>query len=156
MFIQLALVQKFHIILPVQTNREGYKVNRSDDKRFIDMGDAAESFGIMAEASNVITINRSTGIADKNLICYHVTKCRSKRIGCSYLSETRLDIARTHHPSFRSMAMPPGMTVETALATWVKQDNDQRIAEIQSDVMRSVNQEFNTIVTPETTEEPKE
>ncbi len=97
-YIQLALEYKFHSLLAIQTNREGSKVNKhmNGETRLLEMEDVKESWDPMAEASNVITINRSQQAANKNLIIYNVAKCRSNTVGVAVYAKSDFANNRTH------------------------------------------------------------
>jgi replicative DNA helicase len=97
-YIQLALEYKFHSLLAIQTNREGSKINKhlNGDNRLLMMEDVKESWDPMAEASNVITINRSPQAIQKNLIIYNVAKCRSNTAGVAVYAKSNFANNTTH------------------------------------------------------------
>jgi hypothetical protein len=95
-FYDVARYYNMHGLYPVQTNREGYKVNRGDGNRWLDNDDIAEAFGITHGADNVITINRSASDEARGLIKFYVSKARLGRKRWGFVSETRFDVSRTH------------------------------------------------------------
>ena len=92
-FIDHAREFKYHTILPVQTNREGYRVNQGDRGRLVDMGDTGGAFAIAQAADQVITINRSSEDKTSNRIRYLIAKNRSGATESVFMSET--DMARS-------------------------------------------------------------
>lgn len=95
---QLKLVgvkNKFHVFAPIQTNREGFKLNASAE-RLLDMGDVAQGFGIVADADNVITINRSMDDHASMRVKFYIAKTRSGEAKRAFVSEVRYDLGRTH------------------------------------------------------------
>ncbi len=61
-FNRLAEEYKWHSVTAIQTNREGSKINRSYkgfEERLLAMEDVLESWGPMADTSNVFTCNRN-------------------------------------------------------------------------------------------------
>ena len=108
-FMNCARYYKLHTILPVQTNREGFKVNRGDANRMLDQDDVAEAFGIMQNADNVITLNRSPMDAANNVIRFYIAKCRSDgQKHATFVSHTNLAICRTHWVDYKGMEFPVG------------------------------------------------
>lgn len=97
-FVTAATEHRFHAILPVQTNREGYKVNRGDnsDGRPIDQADAAGSFGVMQKADNVITLNRSPEDQQAQIMRYYISKSRSAQAQTMFASRTDFAKSITH------------------------------------------------------------
>lgn len=95
-FVNAAEYYRFHAILPVQANREGFKVNRGDGNRMLDAGDVAQAYGIMTIASNVITLNRSIDDASRNVTKFFIAKCRSAEPNHGFISATDFNVCRTH------------------------------------------------------------
>ncbi len=97
-YIQLALEYKFHSLLAIQTNREGSKINKhmGGDNRLLMMEDVKESWDPMAEASNVVTINRSPQAINKGLIIYNIAKCRSNTAGVAVYAKSNFASNITH------------------------------------------------------------
>jgi KaiC/GvpD/RAD55 family RecA-like ATPase len=91
-FVNLALIHRFHAILPVQANREGYKAinNKKDDNDgvVLDQGHIANSFGVAMIASNVITINRGQADTKNNRIKYYIAKSRTAPATGCFVSKT--------------------------------------------------------------------
>lgn len=95
-FVLAALFHEWHTVLPVQTNREGYKLSQHDEGRLLDQGDVAGAFNIPAIASNVISINRTPSDVEANRVKYHITKCRTSKTHFTFVSETAFEVGRTH------------------------------------------------------------
>ncbi len=104
-FVVAAAEWRFHGILPVQTNREGYKVNRGDhsDGRVIDQADAAGSFGIMQKADNVITLNRSPSEQAEGFMRFFISKSRTKEAQTTFATKTDFARSCTHGYHLTSM-----------------------------------------------------
>jgi KaiC/GvpD/RAD55 family RecA-like ATPase len=91
----LGVKNEFHVLTPIQTNREGFKLNTTAE-RLLDMGDVAQGFGIVSDADNVITINRTPEDHANFRIKYYVAKTRSGEAKRAFISEVRYDLGRTH------------------------------------------------------------
>jgi hypothetical protein len=98
-FVQLALEYGFHSLLAIQTNREGSKVNKGqkDEHRLLVMEDVHESYGVMQEATNVITLNRDPVAKARQHMTFHIDKSRSSETGFAVVARTDFARARTHH-----------------------------------------------------------
>ena len=86
---------EFHVVAPIQTNREGFKQN-SAALQILDLDSIAQGFAIGANADNVITINRNPSDHQHKRIKFYVAKNRSGENKQVFLSETRFDLGRTH------------------------------------------------------------
>jgi hypothetical protein len=102
-FVQLALEYRFHSLLAIQTNREGSKVNRGrtehgnrEDNRLLTMEDAAESWGPITQATNVISINRNEAAKAKGLVTFYIDKSRSSETGYAVVCKSDYGKAITH------------------------------------------------------------
>jgi replicative DNA helicase len=97
-FIQLALEYGFHSLLAIQTNREGARVNKGqkDERRLLVMEDVHESYGVMQEATNVITLNRDALAKARERMTYHIDKSRSSETGFAVVAKTKFSNAITH------------------------------------------------------------
>ncbi|MGH7240977.1 MAG: hypothetical protein ACREGB_01635 [Candidatus Saccharimonadales bacterium] len=95
-FVQVTEKYRFHSILPVQTNREGFKANRTEGNRLVDMGDVADAFGIMATATNVITINRTPADVQRGTIKMHIVKSRSSMTNWVFVAKSNFGCARMY------------------------------------------------------------
>jgi DnaB-like helicase C terminal domain len=97
-FIQLALEYNFHSLLAIQTNREGAKVNKGqrDERRLLVMEDVHESYGVMQEATNVITMNKDAVAKARKRMTYHIDKSRSSETGFAVVARTDFARATTH------------------------------------------------------------
>lgn len=95
-FNQLASELNIHVLCAIQTNRQGSIANRQAD-RLLSMEDVAESWGPMATATNVLTLNRDVRAAKKDLMIYHIVKSRSTRTGRIVACRSKFEACRTHH-----------------------------------------------------------
>lgn len=97
-YIQLALEYNFHALLAIQTNREGAKVNKGqkDERRLLVMEDVHESYGVMQEATNVITLNRDALSKARGRMTFHLDKSRSSETGFAVVARTDFAKAITH------------------------------------------------------------
>lgn len=111
--IVTAQAEKFHALLPVQTNREGYKValGLGSEERMLGQGDVANSYGIAQVASNFITINRSLEDKKKNIIKFYIDKSRSAATGAVFVSKTDFSCSRTHDIRLDYYIIGPGMHI---------------------------------------------
>lgn len=91
-FIDLAREHGYHTILPVQTNRGGYKANQGTEGggRMIDMGDTGGSFAIAQAHDNVITINRTPEDKANSMIRYLISKNRGGPTEGVFASKTNM------------------------------------------------------------------
>lgn len=92
-FVQMGLHHKFHVLVAVQTNREGSKMNRKmgafkHETRLLHLEDVAESWGVMTAAATVISINRTAGDAELNKLTYLVCKTRKGETGWAVVVNT--------------------------------------------------------------------
>lgn len=92
----MARHHNIHGVFPVQTNREGFRVNKGDANRFLDTDDVAQAFNLTHGADNIITINRSAKQEALGMIQFYVSKARLGRKAWAFISKTDFDHARTH------------------------------------------------------------
>ena len=100
-FVQMGLHHKFHVLVAVQTNREGSKVNRrmgtfKHETRLLHMEDVMESWGIMTAAATVISVNRTAEDAEMNKLTYLLCKSRSGDVGWAVVCNTDYQRCRIH------------------------------------------------------------
>lgn len=100
-FVQMGLHHKFHVLVAVQTNREGSKVNRrmgtfKHETRLLHMEDVMESWGIMTAAATVISVNRTAQDAELNKLTYLLCKSRSGDVGWAVVCNTDYQRCRIH------------------------------------------------------------
>lgn len=113
-FIQLGLEYKFHNFLPIQTNREGSKVNKrlGGVNRILIPEDVQDSFGPVQQANNILTINRSPLAEKMNLATLGVGKTRTNAKGKAVIFRTRYDICKTHSNEMGGMSYTGTKTIE--------------------------------------------
>lgn len=102
---------RFHILLPCQTNRDGFKANRDGDRQ-VDLGDVAGAFATVQGADNVIIINRSDSDKATGRIRYVLAKSRLSATGSTFVSKTDLSRSRTHGLTLASTIIAPGLTMD--------------------------------------------
>jgi hypothetical protein len=96
--------QKIHGLFPIQTNREGYKVNRKtgdDHKRnrqLLTLDFVQEAFEVTNSATNLITLNRTPSDAMNELVTWLFAKSRSNEVNIAVTTRSNYRHARTHHP----------------------------------------------------------
>lgn len=104
-FVQLGLKYKFHNILPIQTNREGSRVNAGQrEKRLLTMEDVMESWGPMTAADTVISLNRSPKDIKDNKLTFYICKSRSGDVGWAVTCKSDYSICRTHSNELGAVA----------------------------------------------------
>lgn len=91
----LARKNQFHVLAPIQTNREGFKQNK-DGGLYLDMDNGAGSFGVMTIGDAVVSINRTSDDQSAMRIKYFVAKSRNGEAKRVFMSETRFDLGKTH------------------------------------------------------------
>ena len=105
-FVQLALEYGSHCLLPVQSNRNGSKINKSvqsDEKRLLVGEDVAESFGVVQQATNVITLNRDPLDEALGLMTFYIDKSRSNEKSFAVVCKTEYGKALTHSDTLGSV-----------------------------------------------------
>lgn len=96
-FVQLANECQFHALCPIQTNREGSKVNKGiTEERLLVSEDVLESWGPITAATNVWTGNRSLRDKHAGRIIYFIDKSRSSETGFAVVCKTDFARAITH------------------------------------------------------------
>jgi replicative DNA helicase len=98
-FRLLARKHSWHSLVPIQTNREGFKMNMGQNYT-LEISDVAQGFGITNDADNVITINRSNEDYTVMRVRFFVAKTRTAEARSTFMSETRYDLSRTHGLAF--------------------------------------------------------
>jgi len=94
-FTQLASELNLHCLVNAQTNRDGSRANKAED-RLLSIEDIAESWGVMQKMTNVITLNRSPGDMVKNRLTYLIAKSRSSATGRAIVCRTDFGKCITH------------------------------------------------------------
>lgn len=98
-FVQLALEYNSHCLLPVQSNRTGSKINKNvqaEEKRLLLGEDVQESFGVIQQATNVITLNRDPLAEALGYMTFYIDKSRSNEKGFAVVCRTDYARATTH------------------------------------------------------------
>lgn len=97
-YVQFALQENIHALVAIQTNRAGSVANR-DEERLLTMEDVAESWGVMANATNVISLNRSEAAARNDTVTFYVAKSRSSERGRAIAAKSAYAKSLTHSDS---------------------------------------------------------
>lgn len=128
-YVQLALEYQFHSLLAIQTNREGSKINSriSGDGRLLRMEDVKESWDPMAEASNVITINRSPHAENNNYIVLSIAKCRNNSKGLAIAAKSCYKNNTTHSEELGGFVYKPTRNPEELALGLFEQYYNQRV-----------------------------
>lgn len=122
-FLELGRHHKFHVLVPSQTNRTGFKNSSEDSDHVLGQGDIADSFAISQVTDNLITINRGPTDKAKNQVRYYVDKSRSGPTGIMFVTKT--DFATS-----RSMGSDLACTVFEQGASASQNDIDIRLGTI--------------------------
>ena len=129
-FIQLGLEQGFHVLAAMQTNREGNKVNKgmNGENRILVQEDASESFGPVMQASNIITLNRSSKAEQLGLITFGLSKTRTnKKAGIAIIARSDYDKCMTHSNDLGCMGYYGTKTIEDKYASLEPRFKNQMI-----------------------------
>lgn len=105
-FVQLALEYKSHALLPVQSNRNGSKINKfanEEDRRCLTGEDVQEAFGVIQQATTVITLNRDPIAEKKGYLTFYVDKSRSNEKSFAIVCKTDYGNATTHSDGLGSV-----------------------------------------------------
>ena len=105
-FVQLALEYGSHCLLPVQTNRTGSKINKNvqaEEKRLLLGEDVQESFGVIQQATNVITLNRDPLAEALGYLTFYLDKSRSSEKGFAVVCKSDYARATTHSDELGSV-----------------------------------------------------
>jgi hypothetical protein len=94
-FLELGRHHKFHVLVPSQTNRAGFKSSSEDSDHVLGQGDIADSFAISQVTDNLVTINRGPTDKAKHQIRYYVDKSRSGPTGIMFVSKTDFATSRS-------------------------------------------------------------
>jgi len=108
-FLQLGIQHKMAVLVAVQTNREGSKINRrhgnqKNETRLLVMEDVSEAFGVMHPAAIVITLNRTDEDAANNFLTFLMCKSRSSATGWAVTCKTDYDRCTTHSNTLGSFS----------------------------------------------------
>lgn len=123
-YVQLALEYNFHIVVAIQTNREGSKVNKGlDTNRLLMMEDVQEAFGVPQKVTNVITLNRSVRAAREHWATFLACKSRSNGTGMAVVCRTDYARSMTHGPHLPSFAYMGSKTMEAVANLWLNDPN---------------------------------
>lgn len=95
-FVDLGLEYNWHNLLPIQTNREGSKVNQGKEDRLVVKEDVHETFGPMQRATNIISVNRGADAEAQNRLTYLIDKSRSSETKWAIVCRTDFSRALTH------------------------------------------------------------
>lgn len=95
-----------HTLMPVQTNREGSKINsgigpkgaltEEQSKRLLVKEDVNEAFGVPQAASNLITVNRGPVAKRRGFVTLYIDKSRSAETGVAVVCKSAYDRSITH------------------------------------------------------------
>jgi len=100
-FVQIGLKYDIHVLVAIQTNREGSRVNRhtgnyKNERRLLQMEDVLESWGPMTAAATVISMNRDDIDARNGKLTYFLCKSRSGETGWAVTVNTDYDRCLIH------------------------------------------------------------
>jgi hypothetical protein len=107
-FLELGRHHNFHVLVPSQTNRAGFKSSSEDSDHVLGQGDIADSFAISQVTDNLITINRGPTDKAKHQIRYYVDKSRSGPTGIMFVSKTDFATSRSMGPDLACTVFEQG------------------------------------------------
>jgi hypothetical protein len=115
-FVQIGIQQRMAVLVVVQTNREGSKVNRrhgqqKNETRLLTIEDVMESWGIMTAAATVLTLNRTDEDANNNFLTFLVCKSRSSSTGWAVTCKTDYDRCTTHSNTLGAISYRGSMSI---------------------------------------------
>lgn len=123
-FVMLAVEYNWHSLLPIQTNREGAKINarvKGYERRLIIPQDVSESWGTMCIADNVISLNRDEMAEAGEYLTYYVGKSRSNRKGWAVLAKSDFAHGRTHDDALGCTWYPGSSTMTSRVDSLLQQ-----------------------------------
>jgi hypothetical protein len=122
-FVQLALQYKFHMLVAIQSNRVGARINKGQkgvEERLLTMEDANEAFGPMQISTNVITVNRDPWSMANDFLTFHIGKSRGSETGQAIVCKSDYAHAITHSESLGGFwykgTVPLGALIESYYA----------------------------------------
>lgn len=122
-FVQLALQYKFHMLVAIQSNRVGARINKGQkgvEERLLTMEDANEAFGPMQISTNVITVNRDPWSMANDFLTFHIGKSRGSETGQAVVCKSDYAHAITHSESLGGFwykgTVPLGSLIESYYA----------------------------------------
>lgn len=100
-FVQLGLRHQFHVLVAIQTNRDGSRVNarqgpQANETRLIQKEDVMEAWGPITAAATVVSLNRSDEDAEMGIITFALCKSRSGETGWAVVCKTDYGRCRVH------------------------------------------------------------
>jgi hypothetical protein len=129
-FVQLALEYNYHSVVAFQTNRNGSAINRNihtEEKRLLTMEDAAEAWGPMTTATNVISINRDERLMALRKIIFSICKSRSSEVGWAVACNTDFARAITHRDSLGAIYYRGSSTMGDKIESLMEQYLDKEV-----------------------------
>lgn len=137
-YVQLALEYNFHSLLAIQTNREGSRVNKQQkgENRLLTIEDVMESWGPIAMASNVITLNRSPAAIKKEILTFNVAKCRSNETGVAIVAKSNFAHCVTHSEKLGGVAYRGSRTNEDQVEEILNIYKNQQIPESEAALLK--------------------
>jgi len=120
-FVDIGLEFNMHCILPIQTNREGSKVNQGKEDRLICKEDVHEAFGPMQRATNIISINRDPESQKHDRIIYFIDKSRSSETGWAIVCRSDFGRSMTHSNKLGATAYRGKNTMSERLESALKE-----------------------------------
>jgi hypothetical protein len=121
----LAKKHSWHSLTPIQTNREGFKINKESES-LLDLDSIAQGFSIATGGDNVITINRAAADYQNRWVRFYIPKSRSNRNKTAFISETGYDVGRTHGLGYGCAIFSPD-EVAPGKAIWDEEEVRRRL-----------------------------
>jgi hypothetical protein len=98
-FLALALECGFHHLGAIQSNRAGSKINKGfkgSEERLLEMEDVQESYGVMQDAHQVITLNRPPLAVAQGWINFHIAKSKNGETNWSVVCKSNFGVGQSH------------------------------------------------------------
>lgn len=99
-FVQMAIEFKWHCLVAVQTNREGYKTNNrntnAETSRLLTIDDVADAYIISNLVTNFLSINRDPVSAKKDRVTFYLCKSKNSATGRAITCKSRYGCRVTH------------------------------------------------------------
>lgn len=129
-FVQLALQERFHALLAVQSNREGAKTNRNagfdrtHQHRLLTPEDVSESYDIAMSATNIITVNRDEAAKAADRVTFYICKSRSSQTGWAVVCKSSYGTATTHSNALGGLAYEGSVNATDRIQGFLKERNN--------------------------------
>ena len=100
----LAAEEHFHLLVPIQANREGARVARREngEDRFLVPTAVKECWGAMCDATNIISLNRNPADMAEDRVTYFICKSRSSKTEIAVVCQSNFSLYTTHSDDLKN------------------------------------------------------